>query len=313
MKPWRHRGGARFVKQLGPGDAVGVFPLSPSRSRVDPQWMPRRAHGARPHYRPAVGAEQSVQPDTSKIIDIMAESNSRGTPLLWTGSGSRSSATSPDCRANALERVQVRECRQTNDPACVQAIVSEASALAQQLEERARESLIGLDGLLDALQQYPGRKTVVVVSGGMAVSDRPGGRIDIGDEAGGLGEQAARANAASTRCTSTPACRVPTRRRPAGSATSAHSARERTLSAKLLDEFAGRLGGALLPVNVGAGDIALSRVLRETSAYSCSASNRIQLIGTARRIDSVCASISAARRSGAGSGWCCRKPAGNGK
>ena len=85
--------------------------------------------------------------------------------------------------ANALERVQVRECRQANDPGCLQAIVSEASALAQQLEERARESLNGLNGLLDALQQYPGRKTVVVMSGGMAVSDRPGGRIDIGDEA----------------------------------------------------------------------------------------------------------------------------------
>ena len=44
-------------------------------------------------------------------------------------------------------------------------------------------------------------------------------------------------------------------------------ARERTPSAKLLDEFAGASGGALLPVNVGGGDSALDRVLRETSAH----------------------------------------------
>ena len=43
--------------------------------------------------------------------------------------------------------------------------------------------------------ELPQRKTVVVISAGMPVSDRPGGSIDIGDEAKLLGEQAARANA----------------------------------------------------------------------------------------------------------------------
>jgi hypothetical protein len=105
-----------------------------------------------------------------------------------------------------------------------------------------------------------------VLSGGMAVSDRPGGRIDIGTEATALGEQAAHANAViyalqvDTGITQSFSARSRRVRDPAS------LARERTLSGKLLDEFAGASGGALLPVTVGS-ETALSRVLRETSAY----------------------------------------------
>jgi hypothetical protein len=39
------------------------------------------------------------------------------------------------------------------------------------------------------------------------------------------------------------------------------------MSSKVLDEFAGASGGALLSALVGGGDIALDRVLLETSSY----------------------------------------------
>ena len=153
-------------------------------------------------------------------------------------------------------------------PRCVQAIVSEASALAQQLEERARESLIGLNGLLDALQQYPGRKTVVVVSGGMA-RERSTRRSHRHRRRGRRPRRTSRTRQRGhlLRSTSTPACRVPTRRRPAGSATCAHSHESGPCRRSCSMNSRSASGGALLPVNVGAGDIALSRVLRETSAY----------------------------------------------
>ena len=141
--------------------------------------------------------------------------------------------------------------------------MSEAAALAQQLEERVRESLNGLDNLLDALQQYPGRKTVVVLSGGMAVSDRPGGRVDIGDEAGDLGERAARANAVIYALHVDASMSRTPRRRRAGFATygrwRASGRCRRSSSTSSLE----RPVAELLPVNVGGGDLALERVLRE--------------------------------------------------
>ena len=260
-----------FVKQLGPADAVGVFPLAPSRARVDPTTDRLAVHmalGRITGHRSAINSQFNLT--TSEIIDIMAESNSRGTPIggpAGAGRGAVPAAGAVVLETTTLDRVAVRECRQANDPGCLQAIVSESAALAQQLEERVRESLNGLNGLLDALQQYPGRKTVVVMSGGMSISDRPGGRIDIGDEASDLGEQAARANAVIY------ALHIDASQGLAYSAQARRIrdlrslARERTLSGKLLDEFAGASGGALLPVNVGGGDLALNRVLRETSAH----------------------------------------------
>ena len=49
---------------------------------------------------------------------------------------------------------------------------------------------------MSGLAGYQGRKTVVVLSGGMLVSDRPGGRPDIGELPKVLGQAAAEANIA---------------------------------------------------------------------------------------------------------------------
>ena len=143
----------------------------------------------------------------------------------------------------------------------------EARALAVHLEERAEESLNGVNALLGALRRYPGRKTVVVLSGGIAVSDRPGGRIDIGNQARILGEQAAHANATiyavyvDTGLSQAYAAQS-RRMRNAGSLE-----RERTLGGRVLDEFSGASGGTMFADLVGGGDVPLARILRETSGY----------------------------------------------
>jgi hypothetical protein len=100
----------------------------------------------------------------------------------------------------------------------------------------------------------------------MAVSDRPGGRVDVGNEAKALGEQATHANATMY------ALHVDNGLSQSYSAQSRRARdsdalnRERRMTSRLLDEFATASRGALLPVAVGA-ETALDRVLRETSAY----------------------------------------------
>jgi VWFA-related protein len=258
-----------FVDQLSARDLVGVFTLplfgprlNPTQDRASLRQTLDRITGR----RQAMPGQFNLS--TSEIIDIMAHPATFGSSLVGTpaASAARGTPVPITSESDVLQRVQIRECRRTTDLGCLEAIVSEAGALAQQLEERARQTLSGLSDLLDALRQYQGRKTVVVLSGGMAVSDRPGGRIDIGTEATALGEQAAHANAViyalhvDTGITQSFSAQSRRVRDPAS------LARERTLSAKLLDEFAGASGGALLPVTVGS-ETALSRVLRETSAY----------------------------------------------
>jgi VWFA-related protein len=247
-----------FVDRMAPEDRVGVFTLPPVGPRVDPS-VDRT--GVRIALDRIAGQRQSLASQfnlsTSEIIDINSETGGLGAPA----------AGSTAAGQDTLRRVQARECRNVTDLGCVESIVNEAGALGQHLEERAIQSLQGLRDLLTALRTYPGRKTVVVVSSGIAVSDRPGGRIDIGDQAKALGEGAAHANATIYAVhidagLSKSYSAQSRRARDAGSLE-----RERRLSARLLEQFADASGGTVVPVLAGSGDIALDRVLRETSSY----------------------------------------------
>jgi len=261
-----------FVDRLPDNALVGLFTLSHFGPRLDPttnRSLIRRALETSSGQRQATAGQFNLS--TSEIIDIMANPGSlaqmSSAPVSSTGGRGAAQVLPPVGEMDTLQRVQVRECRRTSDLGCLEAIVSEAGALAQNLEERVRLTLNGLTELLEALRRYPGRKTVVVLSTGMAISDRPGGRIDIGPEASLLGEQAARANATIYALHldngTTKGFSAESRR----ARDSASLARERTLESKLLDEFASTTGGALLQVSVGSGEVALDRVLRETSAY----------------------------------------------
>jgi VWFA-related protein len=260
-----------FVGRLSETDRVGLLTLSAGGPRLDPT-LERAALW---HALDRVAGQRQSLPgqfnlSVSEIIDITAETGSLGSPLSTAAQGStgvRGAAMPVTTVTDTLQRVQVRECRQTTDLGCVESIVSEASALAQHLEDRVTQSLNGLSALLDALRGEPGRKTVVLLSGGMAVSDRPGGRVNVGDEARLLGEQAAHANATIYALhvdLGLMQSYAPQSRRARDSVS---LERERRLSSRLLEEFAVASGGTVLPVVVGNGEIALDRVLRETSAY----------------------------------------------
>jgi hypothetical protein len=150
----------------------------------------------------------------------------------------------------------------------VDEIQAEAQALAFYLEGRATEGLNGLRALIDALGQYPGRKTVVMFSSGIPASDRPGGRPDLGDLPKTLGQDAAATNTTiytlHVDSSEFRAMSAETRR---SVGTPSTRSRDHAVAGRALEEFSGASGGALMRVLTGSGEYALDRVLRETSSH----------------------------------------------
>jgi VWFA-related protein len=165
--------------------------------------------------------------------------------------------------ADALSRVAARECASGGN-SCRRAIYGDAVSLAGYLEAQIAASLSGLRGLIRGLASVSGRKTLVLVSGGLFASDRGGGRVNMGSEIRELGREAAQANitlyalhmdssfidAFATRPGITPTL-----------------FRDGNALAAGLENIAGAAGGAVFRVQAGNGDSAFDRVLRENSAY----------------------------------------------
>jgi hypothetical protein len=136
------------------------------------------------------------------------------------------------------------------------------------MEGRATEGLNGLRSLIKLLSTEPGRKTVVMFSAGIPVTDRPGGRPEVGDLAKLLGQDAAATN---TTIYTLHIDTGPTRQMAAESRKTDRPplsrARDNAVTSRLLEEFSGASGGALMRVVMGGGEFALDRVLRETSSH----------------------------------------------
>ena len=163
----------------------------------------------------------------------------------------------------ALNRVAARECG-PGRITCRRDLYAEAVSLAGYMEIQLASSLSGLRGLIRGLGDVDGRKSLVLVSGGLFTSDRSGGRVNMGSEIRELGREAAQANsnlyvlhmdssfmdAFATRRGITPTL-----------------FRDSNALAAGLEMVAGAAGGAVYRVQAGNGDFAFDRVLRETSAH----------------------------------------------
>jgi VWFA-related protein len=255
------RAATAFLDRLPPADAVGLVTLprgpslAPTTDRVALAQVLARVSGTRGlrhnpfHLTP------------SEAADIVAEMD-RAT-LARTAGGRGASLFTPV----VLRQVQARECPGTADQACAQGIVIDADAQVRQTEDDVAESLAGLRALLGVLAGQPGRKTVVLMSGGMPVSDRSGGWHSDGSEVRNLGRAAAVAQATVyavhidrlTQAGQTAQARV---MRP-----SISIARDRELQQRLLASFAATAGGTLLEAPLDAGTTAFERILLETSAH----------------------------------------------
>lgn len=254
-----------FLNGLGPDDKVGLY-LYPTVSWVPPTTQ-RASLGVR--LSNLVGEKEPIHSyynlSPHEIVDITAQATNPNSFLIL----SRTGTPDQQLEARALDpvlQIQSRECPGTNDPDCPIKIYSEGMMLATQLERETQTSLGGIDSLLRILAEMPGRKSVVLITGGLLVSDRLDGRPDIGTMARAMGQAAARANATIYTV------QIDTAQTGVGLA-SRHGtgeinlARDRALLGNWLDDFSRAAGGKRIDVPVGGGDFAFDRVLRETSAY----------------------------------------------
>ena len=255
------RAARAFVDRLAPNDLVGLVTL--------PRGAILRPTGNRAAIRSAlatVSGLQNLRPNpfhlsASEAMDIVAEMDQAALARMTAGRGAQ--LITP----MVLRQVQARECQSAIDQGCMQGIVIDADAQARQIEEQVTDSIGGLKALLALLADLPGRKTVVLMSGGMPVNERSGGWHGDGSEARALGRATATANATvyavhvdvGFRAGQNAETRI---MRPAVSI-----ARDRELQQRLLNDFAVSSGGALIEAPTDAGEGGLARVLRESSAF----------------------------------------------
>ncbi len=243
----------QFVNALEPEDVVAIYPfpfegvttLTTDRSQV--VLALERLVGTRERFI-ADGGTYGLNP--SDIVDLSTVSTTQ--------------------TLDALRQHRVTEiCAASSDPeVCGRSVIAEARMLAQMEDGDVTQRLASFRALLTALSGSPHRKTVVLISGGMVSSDRPGGRPDIGAELGTLvGQEAARANATVY------ALFADTRRMELGSAalgarprTSDNRGRDIALLGRPLERLVDPSGGAMFSIGQSARR-AFERILAESSAY----------------------------------------------
>lgn len=148
---------------------------------------------------------------------------------------------------------------------CYRQVELAVRMLTQYYEATATQSLGALREILRGLAGIEGRKTLVLLSGGLPLSDRPGQRPDVGNLGVLLGQDAARAN------TGVYTLFVDWRYLESFSASRQQASstllRDSGISSVWLDQFSGTAGGKLFTVSVGNGTFAFDRILKETSSY----------------------------------------------
>ena len=254
-----------FLRALDPDDLVGLY-VYPTV-----QWVPPSTQRTPLSVRLShiVGEKEPLQSyynlSPHEIVDITAQSTNPNSFLTVARSGTVAQRQG----ARALDpvlKIQSRECPGETDLDCAVKIYSEGMTLATQLEREAQLSLSGLDSLLRMLSEMPGRKSVVLITGGLLVSDRLDGRPDPGDVARVMGQTAARANAVVYTV------QIDSMFLGVGGASKHGSgnldlSRDRKMMGNWLEDFSRSAGGRRIDVPVGGGDFAFDRVLRETSGY----------------------------------------------
>ena len=241
-----------FIARLPPADSVGLFAY-PSGPKVDPT----TDHASVIHALDSIVGQRETSALSqfhlrpSEIIDVMA---------AVSAGGQQSSAI--------VDTVLKRECGDPIDGACGQRLMLEITGDTLFYEGQANARLGMLRSLLREMGSVSGRKTLVLVSGGMVASDVPGGRPDLNVLGTEVGKEAARANTAiyTLYIDSSFLDRFSAETRTADK-NLVSLERDSAVLGRWLEQFSGAAGGALFKVLTGNGESAFDRILTETSSY----------------------------------------------
>lgn len=258
-------GAREFIRRLQPEDSVGIYAFP-----IGPKFRPSTDHAAIVQkLETIVGSREALHNShrlsAMDVIDIMAETSKTDMGSVFQPPAGRG-PQAPSNASDTLEEIVSRECGVQDRP-CALAILSEAQGMSSVLQGQATETLSGMRQLVRALGTIDGRKTLVFISAGMPVSDRPGGSPDVGELPRLLGKEAALAD------TTIYALFLQTGFSQMISAKSSRpdrsfgDGREHAVFGRVLDEFTGASGGALLSIAQGTGIGQFERVLRETSSH----------------------------------------------
>jgi len=160
-----------------------------------------------------------------------------------------------------IDAVVARECGQDPSAFCQYQLLNEVTNTALYYEGQATASLGMLRTLVRQMQTFTGRKTLLLVSGGMIASDTPGGRPDLGGLGIQVGKEAAVANTAiytlfiDRSLHDDFASEVRSADR-----TVSNRSRDTSVLARWLEQFSGAAGGALYNVQVGNAESTLARM-----------------------------------------------------
>jgi VWFA-related protein len=239
-----------FVRRLSPDDFVGLFAY-PNGAKLDPT----RDHAAVLTALETVVGQRDLAETTafhvrpSEIVDITRDLVRGGGPTF--------------------DAVVARECgADPPDAFCRQRFITDVTGTALYYEGQSTASLGMLRTLVGQMGAFLGRKTLLLVSGGMIASDTPGGRPDLGELGIQVGKEAALANTTiyTLYIESSLSERFNAETRLADR-NQINWSRDATLMGRWLGQFSGAAGGALFTVQVGNAESALARIGTELSSY----------------------------------------------
>ena len=247
----------RFLQQLRPQDMVALYEFPYRTPRLDIS----HDHSITSRALDRVLGMRTQQPSTfnlsaSEIVDISANDS------------------------DVLASVIARECGDPQvDYGCVENVRAEARALAGYLEVEASQRMNELVKLAQSLSFIQGRKTIVLLSGGLVSSTRIGGKPDVRSMLAAVGDDIANAQASlyvihldSSMLDAYSAATRGSRVNAFGGAIRAVDryqtlTQDRATMVTGLELLAGRAGGALFSTDAGTPQFVFDRVLRETTSY----------------------------------------------
>lgn len=232
----------KFIDRLAPDDLVGLYAYPTGAAQ----------HDLTTDHAAVRGKLQGI---TGLFNEPASKFNLTPSEVIDIASGDMEMA----------RRVIERECRGGGQPGCgVRDVQQEAIGMAGFMEMKVSQSVGALRGLVRGLAEVPGRKILVLVSGGLISSDRSGGRAQAGSEIAAVGREAALANL-SVFALHLDWSFVEAQASRGGVRTSYF--RDSGMAATGLEQVAGSAGGTVMRVLGRSPDQAFDRVLSETSAH----------------------------------------------